>query len=159
MKKLTNKKNRLIATIEELSAEVAGLRGEATSRQSETRLHEQIRWLEQAISDLEIGKAKLEEANARDQREVEHKIGLERRRQEVDAEAAMKEVEVARREAVLEVRETSLAEATEQFDKQLTFITDRMNEENKYVRKMFSDVLKRLPDVSLAMEQGSGDGE
>ena len=101
--------------------------------------------LKTQIADLEIAKSKLAEKHERDERELRHMVGLEKKRQAV-------ELEQATREAKLSVREENLAHERKQFEAQLAFNTERFTTMEKYLKEMLSDILKRLPDVSLRMK-------
>lgn len=101
--------------------------------------------LKTQISDLEIAKSKLTEQHEREERDLKHMIGLEKKRQEV-------ELAQATREAKLAVREENLAHERKQFEQQLAFNTERFTTMEKYLKEMLSDILKRLPDVSLRMK-------
>jgi hypothetical protein len=68
--------------------------------------------LKEELETLRIEKDRKEEEQERKIREVEHKVGLEKARTEF-------EVEAAKREAVLDVREENLTEAQERFESQM----------------------------------------
>src|SRR4051812_27941249 len=69
---------------------------------SVTDLAKKVKELRQQVETLEIEKDRAEEDFERREREIEHKIGLERKRQEF-------EVAAAKREAVVSLREENLA--------------------------------------------------
>lgn len=124
--------------IQRVQAEMVGLRsvGELTAK---------IIKLKGEVSDLEIAKATREEEFARREREVEHKVGLERKRQEF-------ELESGKRDAVLKVREENLAADKKRFEEQMAFHEKRFAEEVGYLKNMVAQVLERLPDVNVALE-------
>lgn len=70
--------------------------------------------------------------------EVEHMLGLERKRQEF-------EMQSARREAVLTVREENLKADRDRFDAQMEFHDRRFTEEVGYLKEMIGTLAERLP--------------
>lgn len=115
-----------------------------------------VRKLQEDINDLEIDKSKRNEQYDRREREVEHKVGLERNRQQF-------EVEQAKREAEVSIREENLTADRERFEKQLEFHEKRFTEEVGYLKGIVEQVLERLPDASIAIAVGAqsrgSDGE
>ncbi len=101
--------------------------------------------LEAHIEKLKIEKERREEEFARKEREIEHKVGLERKRQEFEIASASKE-------ATLKVREENLAADKKRFEDQMTFHEKRFTEEVGYLKEMISEVMKRLPDVNVELE-------
>ena len=140
-----------VVALKETSAD---LKAEITALTRQRDWTKQERQLREEIETLRIEKGRIEEENARKLREVTHQVGLERLRQEAEAEQAKKDVDSARREAVLEVREKNLAAEREAFDKQMEFQRERFEQEQGYLRDLLGQILKRLPDISVAIEQG-----
>jgi len=101
--------------------------------------------LKQEIETLKIEKGRKEEEFARKEREVEHKVGLERKRQEF-------EVASAKREAILSVREENLKADRSRFEEQMKFHTDRMTQEVGYLKELVADMSKRLPSAEFLVE-------
>lgn len=93
--------------------------------------------LREEIETLKISKGRLEEENAKTLREVEHKVGLERKRQEFELESAKKE-------ATLKVREENLAADQKRFKEQMEFHEKRFSEEVGYLKGMLGQVLVKL---------------
>lgn len=145
--------DRLAAEVRKLSKEVAELTGQKDYLDETVSLTEKINSLQRTITDLEIKKDRIEEKHAREVREVEHKVGLERNRQEFEAEQSRQEIDAARREAILEVREENLAQEREAFEKQMEFVTKRFTEEVEGLRKFLN---KLMPDVTVALGGGNG---
>lgn len=104
------------------------------------RRYPELGALREQIETLKIEKGRREEEFARQQREVEHKVGLERKRQEF-------EVASAKREATLAVREENLKADRARFEEQMKFQTKRFEEEVGYLKGMLSDVLKQIADI------------
>lgn len=98
--------------------------------------------LQKQIATLEIQKAGLEETFARKEREIEHKLGLERKRQE-------QEMTLAKREATLTVREEALVADRKRFDEQLDFHEKRFTDEVGYLKELIGDLAQRLPQMRI----------
>lgn len=104
------------------------------------KLGTQVDTLKKQIADLEISKSKKEEEFAREKREVEHMVGLERKRSEFEKEAA-------KREATLSVREENLKAERKRFEDQMAFHDKRFTEEVGYLKEMIGRVLEAIPNV------------
>ena len=131
----------LIASREEAEL-LKRLRSIQTNPESTTALSDEVLRLKKQIVDLEINRDKLKETHEREDRELRHMIGLEKKRQEV-------EMALATREAKLAVREENLANERKEFERQLAFNTERFSTMEKYLKEMFTDVLGRLPNVNM----------
>lgn len=129
---------KLLSQLETLSAQVAELKGERKANRDLITLTDQVATLKEEISDLEVSKSRLEEKNARERRELEHMVGLEKKRQET-------ELELGRREAKIEVAEQNLEADRTRFEESVTFIKD----ETASTRKLVSELLDRLPKVTI----------
>lgn len=108
--------------------------------------------LQKQIATLEIQKAGLEEVFARKERETEHKLGLERTRQQ-------QELALAKREATLSVREEALVADRKRFTEQLDFHEKRFTDEVGYLKELIGDLAARLPtmhreDVRIEEKRG-----
>lgn len=112
-----------------------------------TDLAARVKELREQNEKLEIEKGRKEEEFARKEREVEHKIGLERKRQEF-------EVGAAKREATLAVREENLAADRKRFEEQMVFVEKRFTEQVDYLKEMVGTLAKRLPSLSMTAELG-----
>lgn len=123
------------AILDELVKEVA----------EEEGYRKEIVKLKREKADLEIERDRETETNERERREVEHMVGLERKRQEF-------ETEQAKREAVVAVREENLQADRERFEQQMRFTTDRFEQELKAERELMQAILKRLPDVTARID-------
>ncbi len=118
----------------------------AGEEQSVSGLSATVLALKKQIATLEIEKSQKEETHAREERELRHMIGLEKKRQEVEIQQAKKETE-------LTVREGNLAAEKTRFEEQLKFNTARFETMEKYLKDMLSDILKRLPDVRMKITE------
>lgn len=125
------KRLRALEPVSELTAEVIRLKRELVS--------------------LEIDKSKQKEEHAKEERELRHMIGLEKKRQEV-------EITQAKRETTLIVREENLKTDKARFEEQLKFNTERFVTMEKYLKDMVGQILDRLPNVNLEIQRG-GNGK
>ena len=103
--------------------------------------------LTQEIEDLKISRGRLEEDNARSLREVEHKVGLERMRQDQDIKAAT-------RDALLTVREENLTADRARFEEQMKFHEVQFTEQVDYLKGMVASVLEALPSMHVEVNAG-----
>lgn len=126
---------------ERLEEELAKLRGEVKALRSERDDRESALGLKEQIEKLKIEKDRLNEDNARKLREVEHKVGLERKRQETEAE-------LIKRETAVQVREENLQADRERFETQMTFMQNRFETEVTYLKDMMQEISKRIPTVT-----------
>src|SRR5579859_1511089 len=114
---------RLSNTIEELSAQVAELRGE---RQTLT-LEQDLERLGREKMHLESELEKVREKRGQEQREIEHKLGLHRIQIESERTIMQKEAEAERlravEEAKLAVREGNLDAERKRFEEEIEFRT------------------------------------
>ena len=112
-------------------------------------LNTKVTDLQVSLVELEIQKDRKDEEFAKKEREIEHKVGLERTRQKF-------EVENSKREATVTVREENLTADRNRFEEQMKFQQDRFTEEVKYLKDMVGQVLKRLPSAQIYTEMKSG---
>ena len=112
-------------------------------------LNAKVKELREEVETAKIEKGRKEEGWAKKEREIEHKVGLERNRQKF-------ETEQAKREATVTVREENLTADRDRFEGQMKFQQERFTEEVKYLKDMVGQVLKRLPDASIYTEVKSG---
>ncbi len=96
--------------------------------------------LRKQINNLEIDKGKIEEKNDKKERELEHKIGLEKKRQE-------QELEIGKREAIVTVKEENLTADKERFEGQLKFHEERFTEEVGYLKNIVGQVLECVKNI------------
>lgn len=115
--------------------------------QTVTDLQRKVQSLQKDVETLEISKGRKEEEFAKRGREIEHKVGLERQRQE-------QEIGLAKREASVEVNEANLQAERDAFTKQMDFITKRFEEEGKESRKLILEMMKRLPSAEIIARIG-----
>lgn len=120
--------------------------GDAESALAKVR---EITTLRSDIETLKIEKGRKEEEAARREREIEHKVGLERKRQEF-------EIEQSKREATVSIREENLKADRERFEEQLKFHEDRFSKEVGYLKEILADIVKRLPSAEFTADLGPG---
>lgn len=112
-------------------------------------LQDRIAKTREEIETLRIEKDRREEEFTRREREVEHKVGLERKRQEF-------EIAQAKRETELTVREENLTADRKRFEEQMGFLTERFEGEVKYQRELLTKVLERLPSAEIIANISNG---
>jgi len=108
---------------------------------------QQIKVLQQEISKLEIDRDKKKEEFDRREREVEHKVGLERKRQEF-------EIQQAKRETTVQVREENLKSDKERFKAEMDFQRERLEGEVASLRTLVGQLLERLPSAEIIATVG-----
>lgn len=101
--------------------------------------------LRKQISQLEIDRDKKLEEFQRREREVEHKIGLERKRQEFEIEHAQKSTEV-------KVREENLAADKQRFKEEMEFQRKHLQGEIDSLRGLVGNLLERLPSAKMMLK-------
>lgn len=138
----TTERDELIAEIQGLRADIAGLRKTRDAETKASNLASEIEGLKATIVDLGIEKSKLDEQHARETREVEHKVGLQKKRADFEQESA-------KREATLAVREENLAADKDRLKEQVEFLQGRFEAEVGYLKELMGEVLHRLPDVQI----------
>lgn len=144
---------RLTDEIRNLSRQVAALEGERNYLDERRNLSDEIAMLKEQIEDYKIKRLRQTEEHETEKREVKHMVGLERKRQEFEHEQAMKEVEAARREAVLEVREANLEQNRKEFEDRMKFITERFTTEVSYLKEIMEVLADRLPSVNVELNR------
>ena len=135
----------LLSRINDLSTQLAKVEGKLAASEDTLELKATITTLKEEIAELEINKSRIEETNQRERREIEHKVGLEKKRQE-------QELALAKREAKLEAGEANLAADKARFEENVEFIKT----ETEGTRRLVTELLERLPKVNV--ELGSGNG-
>ncbi len=106
-------------------------------------LEKKVVELKDSIQDLEIGEKAIKADHAEQTRELEHKIGLEKTRQE-------QEIDLAKREAIVSVQEENLSADKERFEEQMDFIQKRFGEEVGYLKGIVGQVLTCVEGIAKA---------
>jgi hypothetical protein len=132
----------LTSEITKLSREVASLRGEKQAKGETLVLMDEINKLKRQVNDLKIEKSGLEEAHARQERELTHKVGLEKKRQEMELAATKREVAV-------EIREKNLTAERDAFKTDQAFRDGQFNKQVDYLQSLMSKILDRLPEITV----------
>lgn len=115
------------------------LKGDGTEK---AKLNGEIKRLKKELVDLEIQRDRLSETHEREQRDLKHMIGLEKKRQEF-------EIESAKRETTVSIREENLTADRKRFEDQMDFTTKRFEQEVGYLKDIMVQVLDRLPTVNV----------
>src|SRR5262245_54039467 len=103
---------RLADELQTTTRELAKLRGELEASRDTRDLHDEVTELRERKAQAEIDLEKIKEKHEREKRDIDHKIGLHRQR--VD-----QEIELSRKEAVLDVREENLKKDRERFEQEM----------------------------------------
>jgi chromosome segregation ATPase len=141
--------DRLTATIEKQSEELANVkaelhdvRGQLSASREALKLTDDIVDLKKKVVDLEIQEAKLKETHEREKRDVEHMVGLEKKRQQF-------EINQAKRETTVSVREENLAADQARFTAQMEFHKEQIAGEITRFEKILAGLFDRLPTIEF----------
>lgn len=135
-------RDELLTEIRQLRGDLRAARKERDDARDQVKLADEIVGLKKELVDLEIKKDRTAEAHEREKREVTHMVGLEKKRQEF-------EIDQAKRETTVTVREENLAADRARFEQQMTFTTERFQSEVGYLKDLMGEVLDRLPTVTV----------
>lgn len=150
--------DELLDELRGLKKQVTELRGERDANTEAVRLSDNIVQLKKDLTKLQIEKDRETEKHERERREVEHMVGLEKKRQSF-------EVEAAKRDVKLTVREENLKEDRKRFEEEMQFTRERFEKEVGYLQDLMKQVLDRLPTVTveksidLAFRQPNGNSK
>ena len=103
--------------------------------------------LKKKVTDLEIQRSQKQEEWDKGDRELRHMIGLEKKRQEF-------EIEQAKKETMVTVREENLAADKTRFSEEMKFQRERFEKEVSYLKEMMGDILERLPNINMEIHKG-----
>lgn len=103
--------------------------------------------LRKEIVRLEIERDKKQEEWDRREREIEHKVWLERKRQEF-------EIEQSKREAAVAVKEANLEADKQRFKDEMDFQRKHLESEIGALRDMVGQLLKALPTAEIIANVG-----
>lgn len=135
---------QLLDRLEEVSKQLAETKGQRSAQREALALTETVQDLKTQIADLEIKQSGITEKHAREKRETEHMVGLQRKRGEF-------EVESAKREAMLSVREENLAAERKEFERQMEFRAEQFDGQVKYLKDLMKQILHRLPTIGVEL--------
>ncbi len=110
-------------------------------------LNKRVRELRESVETAEIKSGRQAEEREKKDREIEHKIGLERKRQEF-------EITQAKRETTVVVREENLEADKQRFKDEMEFQRDHLQTEIKSLRDLVNNMLKRLPSAEIYASLG-----
>lgn len=126
----------------ELKVQVSALRREKEALKKVDTLESERNALKSEIVDLKIDKARIVEDQQKREREIEHKVGLQKKRQEQELELGLKG-------ARLEVRQANLESEKSAFANQMKFQQTRFESEVGYLKDILGEILDRLPTVTV----------
>jgi hypothetical protein len=142
-------KKALVDEIRKLSKRIGELKGKEESLVEIDALQENIKALKSQVSDLEIQKSEKTEAFEKRERELTHKIGLERKRQQQESKHNKDELELAKREAKIEAEEKALEGKQAAFEERMQVVQESFKRELKSQEYLLSEILDRLPTVKV----------
>lgn len=141
------------AEIRQLNKELARLEGLLDAAGERLGILTEYETVKAKLVDTELEMKLLKEEHERDQREVEHKIGLHRKQMEAEQEIAKTKAEAERiravEEAKLAVREGNLEAERKRFEQEIQFRTERFEAEAATLRSLTEQILNRLPTVNV----------
>lgn len=105
-------------------------------------LSAEVNNLREEKNQLIIDKNLINEKYAAREREIEHKLGLERLRQKT-------ELELGLREQTVKLREDNLTEDRKRFEEQMKFNREQMEGQIKYLKDLISPLLEALPKMTI----------
>jgi predicted nucleic acid-binding Zn-ribbon protein len=111
------------------------------------RLTNEIVGLQREKTQKEIELDRVKEEHSREKRDIEHMVGLHKKRVE-------QEIELASRESTLSVREENIQAERKRFEDQMKFMEKRMGGELDRLNGLTSDILERLPNFEAFVELG-----
>lgn len=131
--------SRIKAAVDSALMEVTG------ALKEREELSKKVAELQETISKLKIQSEEVKAANARNEAEIEHRVGLHKKRVEF-------EIEQAKNNALIEVREQNLKKAEEGYEAQMRFNNERFEKEVGYLKDILTDLMGRLPRVNFEGE-------
>lgn len=123
--------------------------GALTSVETVSSLQAETIALKKKVTDLEIQRAQKEEEWQRGDRELRHMIGLEKKRQEF-------EIDAAKRDTELKVRQENLTADKKRFSEEMEFQRGRFEQEVGYLKDMIGQVLERIPNIGMQINRQEG---
>ena len=106
-------------------------------------LGEETEKLREELVKLKIDKSRIEESYSKREREIEHKLGLEKQRQEQDLIIGLREQKV-------KLQEENLTLDRKRFEENMKFTTDRFSSEVSYLKEM---IQKLVPKTSIKINK------
>lgn len=142
----------LMEELGELKTAVTELKGERAATSKIRDMEREYAETKRQLTDLQIEFDKEKEKHEREKREVEHLVGLERKRSEFERESAVTEARIA-------VREENLSAEQKRFEDQMKFITTRFEKEIDQSKELMVEILARLPKIETMLKlSSSGNG-
>ncbi|MGJ0510216.1 MAG: hypothetical protein ACR652_24480 [Methylocystis sp.] len=132
-----------------LVAALTNVETELSSIKSMSDLSAKVKELREELEALQAATARKQEEFDRRERDVEHKIGLERKRQELEQQKQQLELTASKREAIVQLREENLAADRKRFAEQMEFHDQRFTQEVTYLKEIIGDIAKRLPSAEI----------
>jgi hypothetical protein len=145
--------DELMEQLASLKTQIAELQGDRVGQRKAKSLEDELVKLKRDLTDKQIEFDREQEKWDREKREVEHMVGLQRKRGEFETGAA-------EREARLSVREENLASAQKRFDEHVAFIEKRFDQQFESLNGLMEKFLERMPTTKqLITVGGNSNGE
>jgi hypothetical protein len=133
---------KILDAIRSVSKQLAEMKGERDAVSEELGLSTRVVSLEREKTKKEIELDRVKEQHEREKREIEHMVGLHKKRTE-------QEIEIAKREQVVTLREENLKADRDRFEQQMEFMQKRMEGELERLNGLTSEILDRLPKIEF----------
>lgn len=132
----------MVGKIEDLTREIAALRGERDGLKGARALEAERQALTEQIERLKVEKDRANEDNLRKVREAEHTAGLHRRQAEWESKRSAEE-------AILKVQQENLSKDQKRFEEQMEFHKAQISAEVSRLDGMVTSLMERLPIVNV----------
>jgi len=127
---------------------VSSINSDLKELETYAKVRAEVTRLRKELEVAKIEKDRQDETFARKEREIEHKVGLEKKRQE-------QELDLVKKEVALEAREKGVVEREKAFEDRMKFMQERFEAEVKYQRELLERMMKRLPSAEIIATLGS----
>jgi regulator of replication initiation timing len=144
--------DELMDQLSELKTQVAELKGDRAGVSKAIKLETELSKLKRDLTDKQIEFDREQEKWDREKREVDHMVGLQRKRGDF-------EIKAAGREATLAVREENLKSEREQFEKQTKFRQDQFDQQFDSLNGLMEKFLERMPTTKQLITVGGRNGD
>ena len=143
--------DELMEELADLKRSVAEIKGERQATAHMRDLEKEYDQVKRELTDKQIEFDREQEKWDREKREVEHMVGLQRKRGEFETEAAG-------REATLSVREENLKADKERFEEHVKFIEARFDQQFESLNGLMEKFLERMLTTKQLITVGSNNG-
>lgn len=143
--------SEILEEIQRLSREVASLKGERAATNDLKKMDQEYNRAKRELTNLQIELDRVKEQHERETREIEHKVGLQKKAQTF-------EITAAKREATVQVREENLEAQEKRFEEHVKFIEKRFDQQFEALNSITEKILDRMPETKQLITVGAGNG-